>query len=95
MCCPFQVPALRDRRGDIATLVEVLAQDITCASGMVPPEIGPARRAHWQPGPGAATSASYATLEQAAMASEGGVLTRPRWNTCCAVAVQTPWLLPR
>ncbi len=38
---PIRVPALRERRGDIQALVEVLAEDMALRSGSAPPELGP------------------------------------------------------
>jgi transcriptional regulator with PAS, ATPase and Fis domain len=37
---PIRVPALRERRGDIQALVEVLAEDMALRSGTAPPELG-------------------------------------------------------
>jgi transcriptional regulator with PAS, ATPase and Fis domain len=37
---PIRVPALRERRGDIQALVEVLAEDMALRSGSAPPELG-------------------------------------------------------
>ncbi|MFO1262028.1 MAG: sigma 54-interacting transcriptional regulator [Rhodoferax sp.] len=75
---PIAVPALRDRRGDIATLVEVLAQDIAMRSGMVPPEIGPDALALLAAQPWRGNIRELRNvLEQSAMASEGGVLDAP------------------
>jgi transcriptional regulator with PAS, ATPase and Fis domain len=36
---PIRVPALRERRGDIQALVEVLAEDMALRSGSAPPEL--------------------------------------------------------
>jgi len=36
---PIRVPALRERRGDIATLVEVLGEDMALRNGTPPPEL--------------------------------------------------------
>ncbi len=75
---PIAVPALRERRADIATLVEVLAQDIAMRSGMVPPEIGPDALALLAAQPWRGNIRELRNvLEQAAMASEGGVLDAP------------------
>ena len=38
---PIRVPALRERRGDIQALIEVLAEDMALRSGSPPPELGP------------------------------------------------------
>ncbi len=38
---PIRVPALRERRGDIQALVEVLAEDMALRGGSAPPELGP------------------------------------------------------
>ncbi|MCA0215312.1 MAG: sigma 54-interacting transcriptional regulator [Proteobacteria bacterium] len=38
---PIRVPPLRERRGDIAALVEVLGEDMAHRSGSAPPELSP------------------------------------------------------
>jgi len=38
---PIRVPALRERRADIAALVEVLGEDMALRNGTPPPEVGP------------------------------------------------------
>jgi DNA-binding NtrC family response regulator len=38
---PIRVPPLRERRADIAALVEALGEDVALRSGMPPPELSP------------------------------------------------------
>ena len=39
---PIRVPPLRERRGDIAALLEILGEDVALRSGVQPPELTPA-----------------------------------------------------
>ncbi len=68
---PIRVPPLRERRGDIAALLEVLGEDIALRSGMPPPELSPQALAllEAQPWPGNIRELRNA-LEQATMRSE-------------------------
>ena len=50
---PLKLPALRERRGDIAALVEMLSEDMALRSGDAPPELTPDALAllagqHWR-----------------------------------------------
>ena len=68
---PIRVPALRERRADIAALLEVLGEDVALRSGLPPPELTPEALAllEAQPWPGNIRELRN-VLEQAVMRSE-------------------------
>ena len=71
MCCPFAVPALRERRSDMAALVEVLCDDIAQRDGLPHLDFTPEALAllagqHWRGN----IRELRNVLEQAAMSSD-------------------------
>jgi len=68
---PIRVPPLRERRPDIAALLEVLGEDVSLRSGLPPPELTPDALAllEAQPWPGNIRELRN-VLEQAVMRSE-------------------------
>ncbi len=69
---PIRVPPLRERRGDIAALLEVLGEDVALRSGLPSPELTPGalRLLEVQPWRGNIRELRN-VLEQAAMRSDG------------------------
>jgi transcriptional regulator with PAS, ATPase and Fis domain len=68
---PIRVPPLRERRGDIAALVEVLAEDVALRSGLLPPELSASALALLEAQPWRGNIRELRNvLEQAAMRSE-------------------------
>jgi len=68
---PIRVPPLRERRADIAALLEVLGEDVALRSGLPPPELSPDALSllEAQPWPGNIRELRN-VLEQAVMRSE-------------------------
>jgi transcriptional regulator with PAS, ATPase and Fis domain len=82
---PIRVPPLRERRGDIAALVEVLGEDMAHRSGSAPPELSPEALALLQARSGAATSASCAMCwSRPPCAAIRSTLKPPSSKKCCA-----------
>ncbi len=72
---PLRVPALRQRREDMAALVEVLCEDIAARDGLLPPELRPEALALLaaQSWPGNIRELRN-VLEQLALRSDGGAV---------------------
>jgi DNA-binding NtrC family response regulator len=74
---PIRVPPLRERRGDIAALVEVLGEDMALRSGSAPPELIPEALALLQAQPWRGNIRELRNvLEQAAMRSDSQHIDR-------------------
>lgn len=72
---PIRVPALRERKGDIAALLEVLSEEVALRSGMPMPEMTPQALSLLQAQPWRGNIRELRNvLEQAAMRSDGQVV---------------------
>ena len=101
---PIRVPPLRERRGDIAALLEVLGEDVALRSGLPPPELAPSALALLEAQPWRGNIRELRNvLEQVAMRSDSNrievealeAVLREGGMTPLAVAVPSVAEIPR
>ena len=94
---PIRVPPLRERREDIAALLEVLGEDVALRSGMLPPELSPQALALLEAQPWRGNIRELRNvLEQAAMRSDSQRIEVPQLQAVLSESglQQVEWLTP-